>query len=217
MVLVLSVFDPPPNLLVTDKLLSILEYKDVEPLIAVTKSDLADPEPLAALYRSAGYSVYVTRKDSDEGIAALTQRLTGRFSAFSGNSGVGKSSLLNRIHPRLGLAVGDTSKKLGRGRHTTRHVEAYALEGGGFVADTPGFTSLDLLQSGKITADDLAGCFREFGPYIGGCQFLDCTHTVEKGCAVLAAVGEGNIAASRHLSYVQLHKDLREVPHWARR
>jgi ribosome biogenesis GTPase len=217
MALVLSVTDPVPNLLVTDKLLAILEYKGIEPLIAITKSDLDDPEPLRELYEGAGYAVFVVGKNSDEGIAALTERLRGRFSAFSGNSGVGKSSLLNRVDPRLGLAVGDTSKKLGRGKHTTRHVEAYALPGGGFVADTPGFTSLDLLQSGDITAADLADCFREFTPHIGSCRFLDCTHTVEKGCAVLAAVASGEIAPSRHQSYVQLHGELKEVPAWERR
>lgn len=217
MVAVLSVTDPPPNLLTADKLLAVLEHEGIEPLIAITKSDLDDPAPLEAVYSGAGFSVFVVDPMTGAGVPALTERLAGGFSAFSGNSGVGKSSLLNAIDSRLGIPTGDTSKKLGRGRHTTRHVEAFELPDGGLVADTPGFTSLELAQASAITARDLPGCFREFGDYLGGCKFLDCTHTVEKGCAVLAALEEGRIAPSRHRSYMQLQCEMREVKEWERR
>lgn len=217
MVAVLSVTDPAPNLLVVDKFLAVLEHKEIEPIIAITKSDLTDPGPLVSIYSGAGFSVFVTDLATGAGIGELTDQLAGKFSAFSGNSGVGKSTLLNAIHPDLGLSVGDTSKKLGRGRHTTRHVETHRLPGGGFVADTPGFTSLELTQMSEITAAELADCFREFAPYLGQCKFLDCTHTCEKGCAVLEAVEKGEIPPSRHGSYRQLHGELREVKEWERR
>lgn len=217
MVVVLSVADPVPNLLVVDKYLAVLEHKGIEPLIAVTKSDLHPPEELAALYRSAGFRVYITDCVTRSGVGELTAALAGKFSAFSGNSGVGKSSLLNAIDPALGLETGHTSKKLGRGRHTTRHVETFRLPGGGLVADTPGFTSLDLTAMSAITREDLAGCFRELVPYLDSCRFPDCSHTREKGCAVLEAVEKGEVAPSRHRNYREIYGEIKDIKEWERR
>lgn len=223
MVMVLSVTDPAPNLATVDKFLAVLEHKGIEPLVAITKSDLEPPDAklgaaeLESIYRGAGFSVFVVGHGARDGIGPLVARLAGKFSAFSGNSGVGKSSLLNAIDPRLGLLTGDTSKKLGRGRHTTRTVETYRLANGGLVADTPGFTSLELLRISDITKGELAGCFREFAAYTGGCKFIDCSHTREKGCAVLKALEQGKIAPSRHANYRQLYEEIKEVPEWERR
>lgn len=217
MVAVLSVTDPAPNLVVVDKYLAVLEHKDIEPLIAITKSDIESPDELERVYRGAGFRVFVTDCVTRSGVEELTAQLAGRFSAFSGNSGVGKSSLLNAIDPALGITTGGTSKKLGRGRHTTRHVETYRLPGGGFVADTPGFTSLEIVQMSDITKEDLAGCFREFAPYVERCRFHDCAHICEKGCAVLAAVEAGEIAPSRHGSYRHLYDEIKDVKEWERR
>jgi ribosome biogenesis GTPase len=217
MVLVLSVSDPEPNLFVADKFIAVLEHEGIEPIIAVTKPDLQDAGPLCAIYGNAGYTVVCVNRDTAEGISELLEQLKGKFSAFSGNSGVGKTSLLNALDPRLGLTVGETSRKLGRGRHTTRTVTVFTLQNGGRVADTPGFSSLDILQASSLTKEDLALCFREFAPYTGSCRFLDCTHTVEAGCGVLAALTEGKIAQSRHGSYKLLYNQVKDIKEWERR
>jgi ribosome biogenesis GTPase len=217
MVLVLSVSDPEPNYFVADKFIAVLEHEGIEPLVAVTKPDLSDAGPLCAVYENAGFTVVLVNRDTAEGIPELLEQLKGRFTAFSGNSGVGKTSLLNALDSRLGLAVGETSRKLGRGRHTTRTVTAFTLRNGGRVADTPGFSSLDVLQASSLAKEDLAGCFREFAPYVGSCRFKDCTHTVEAGCGVLAALAEGKIAPSRHTSYRLLYDQIKDIKEWERR
>lgn len=217
MVLTLSVSDPEPNLFVTDKFIAVLEHKGIEPFITVTKSDLRDSEPLAGIYRSAGFEVFRVSGVSGEGVDELKDRLAGKFSAFSGNSGVGKTSLLNVIDPRLGLQVSETSKKLGRGRHTTRTVQSFLLDNGGRVADTPGFSSLDFVQVSDIDRDALPYCFREFRKHMTGCRFDDCTHTVEAGCGVLEAVERGEIASSRHSSYLQMFELVKDIKEWERR
>jgi ribosome biogenesis GTPase len=217
MVLVLSVSDPEPNLFVADKFIAVLEHEGIEPIIAVTKPDLQDAGPLCSIYENAGYTVVCVNRDTAAGISELLDALKGKFSAFSGNSGVGKTSLLNALDPRLGLTVGETSRKLGRGRHTTRTVTVFTLQNGGRVADTPGFSSLDILQASSLTKEDLAHCFREFAPYASSCRFLDCTHTVEAGCGVLAALADGKIAQSRHLSYQLLYDQIKDIKEWERR
>jgi len=215
MTLVLSVADPAPNLLVADTYLAILAHREIDALIAITKSDLAPSEDLESIYRGAGFLVYVVSPQS--GIDELTAALSSGISAFCGNSGVGKSTLLNRIHPQLGLATGQTSKKLGRGRHTTRHVELLSLPGGGLVADTPGFSSLEMLRMGHIPKEELQFCFIEFAPFLGSCRFNDCSHTLEAGCAVLDALRRGEIARTRHESYCSLYAQAKEVKEWEHR
>lgn len=217
MVVVVSIQDPAPNLFVTDKFIAVLEHKRIEPVIAITKSDLQDACGLAAIYENAGFSAHVISSETGEGVDGLRESLKGRFSAFSGNSGVGKSSLLNAIDARLGLEVGQTSKKLGRGRHTTRTVEIFTLENGGRVADTPGFSTVDLLQMSEIDKYELPQCFREFAPHVKNCRFDDCTHTSEPGCGVLLAVQNGEISQKRHTSYLQMFDQLKDVKEWERR
>lgn len=217
MVLALSISDPAPNLFVADKFIAVLEHKGIEPLIAVTKLDLQDASALVEMYSKAGFSVFPVSCETGEGLETLRQALAGRFSAFSGNSGVGKSSLINAIDPRLGLEVGETSKKLGRGRHTTRTIQIFTLENGGRIADTPGFSSIDLVQMSDVDKTGLAECFREFAPHIGKCRFDDCTHTVESGCKVLEALNAGEIAESRHESYCRLFSQIKDIKEWQRR
>lgn len=216
-VVVLSVCDPAPNLFVTDKLIAVLEHKNIEPVIAVTKTDLGDAEPLANVYKCAGFQVFTICGENGLGILALKQNLEGKLSAFSGNSGVGKTSLLNAIDPRLGLEVGETSRKLGRGRHTTRTIEIFTLECGARVADTPGFSSIDIVQMSDIDKASLAHCFREFSKHMQNCRFDDCTHTVEAGCGVLEAVAKGEIAESRHHSYLQMFEQIKDIKEWERK
>lgn len=217
MVVALSVSDPAPNLFVADKFIAVLEHKDIEPLIAVTKSDLRDSEPLVSLYRAAGFRAFSVSCETGEGVREIKNALAGKFSAFSGNSGVGKSSLLNAIDPRLGLEVAETSKKLGRGRHTTRTTQIFMLDNGGRVADTPGFSSIDLVRTSDIDKAALPHCFREFETFTKDCRFDDCTHTVEAGCGVLRALSEGKIAASRHSGYMQMFEQIKDIKEWERK
>ena len=212
--LVVSVADPQPNLLVLDKLIAIAEHKKIEPFLIVTKTDLGEWETLAALYEKAGFQVFCTGLDQDSDLAMLRRSMEGKISAFCGNSGVGKSSLLNRIDSRLDLSTAQISQKLGRGRHTTRHVQLYPVSGGGYIADTPGFSSMDLERYEVILKEQLQYCFREFGPHLNQCRFTGCSHTKEKGCAVLAAMEEGEIASSRHDSYCTLYGAAKYIKEW---
>ena len=212
--LVVSVADPQPNLLVLDKLIAIAEHKKIEPFLIVTKTDLGEWETLAALYEKAGFQVFCTGLDQDSDLAMLRRSMEGKISAFCGNSGVGKSSLLNRIDSQLDLSTAQISQKLGRGRHTTRHVQLYPVSGGGYIADTPGFSSMDLERYEVILKEQLQYCFREFGPHLNQCRFTGCSHTKEKGCAVLAAMKEGEIASSRHDSYCTLYEAAKNIKEW---
>lgn len=212
--LVVSVADPQPNLLVLDKLIAIAEHKKIEPFLIVTKTDLGEWETLAALYEKAGFQVFCTGLDQDSDLTMLRRSMEGKISAFCGNSGVGKSSLLNRIDSRLDLSTAQISQKLGRGRHTTRHVQLYPVSGGGYIADTPGFSSMDLERYEVILKEQLQYCFREFGPHLNQCRFTGCSHTKEKGCAVLAAMKEGEIASSRHDSYCTLYEAAKNIKEW---
>ena len=161
--------------------------------------------------------MFCTGREQDGDLKPLQQAMQGKISAFCGNSGVGKSSLLNRIDQRLDLSTAQTSRKLGRGRHTTRHVQLYPVEGGGYIADTPGFSSMDLERYETILKDQLQYCFREFDPYLDQCRFTGCSHTKEKGCAVLEAVAKGEISASRHESYCRLYEEAKQIKEWEAR
>ena len=218
LVLVVSTVSPAPNRFVLDKMLAVAEHKGIEPMLAVTKSDLRRDPELLADYRKAGYRCLELSSATGEGVAELREQLTGgRLVVFSGNTGAGKSSLLNALEPGLSLATGEVSEKLGRGRHTTRHVELVRLSCGGVVADTPGFSSFDVDKMELCRKEELAGRFREFAPYVDQCQFQDCAHVREKGCAVLEAVKAGEIAKSRHESYVRLYAQAKQIPDWERK
>ncbi len=211
---VASTCEPTANPLLMDRMIALAEDRQVEPLVVLTKSDLQSGEELASRYRLAGIPVFCVCCPTGEGMDDLRGRLRGRVTAFCGNTGVGKSSLLNALEPGLSLATGEISQKLGRGRHTTRHVELFRLDGGGYLADTPGFSSLESLEGETVLKDNLAFAFREFVPYLGQCRFTSCSHTGEKGCAVYQAVQEGKIASGRYENYVQLYQQARTIKEW---
>ena len=196
-----------------DRMAAMAEWKGCAPLIVFNKCDLERAEELARLYREAGFPTLQVSAGTGEGMDALAAAIAGKVSAFTGNSGVGKSSILNAIQPGFALQVGEVSEKLGRGRHTTRHVELFPVAGG-LVADTPGFSAFDVEQMEAIPKGELAGAFREFAPFLGGCRFQGCAHVKERGCAVLEAVHAGKIAPSRHESYVRLYEQAKEIPEW---
>lgn len=212
--LISSVSDPAPNPLVIDKMMAIAVFKGMRPVFIITKSDLGDTGLLEDIYRTTGVEIFILSDKSDEGLDALRDSISEGITAFSGNSGVGKSSLLNRIDARLALATGETSRKLGRGRHTTRHVELFPIGKNGFIADTPGFSAVDLERYEPIRKEELADCFPEFSQHIGHCQFTGCSHTVEKGCAVLRALAQGEIHPSRHESYRAMYEQAKKRKDW---
>ena len=200
-----------------DRVLTIAQLQNVPALVVVNKDDLAPAQPLAEIYRRAGVPVLVTSAETGEGIEALREALAGKLSCLTGNSGVGKSSLLNRACPQLQLPVGEVSEKLGRGRHTTRHIELYSLGSNTFVADTPGFSAFDTERMELVHKEQLQYAFPEFAPYLGHCQFPDCAHRKEPGCAVLAAVAAGKIAPERHESYARLYALSAQVNDWEKK
>lgn len=214
LLIVASLQDPQPNLLMIDKTIAAAEYHNIEPVIVLNKTDLEDGNAIEEIYRQAGFTCIQASAHTGEGIERIREQLQGRVSVFTGNSGVGKSSLLNCIDERLGLSTGEISQKLGRGRHTTRHVEIFELENGGFVADTPGFSTLDIERFQLIRKEELPDCFREFAPFLGQCRFTSCAHTVEKGCAILQAVEEGKIARSRWESYCTMYQEVKDIKEW---
>lgn len=210
-----SVADPAINMSVLDRIIAIAEYKNIEPVIVITKIDLDNScKTYFDIYTKAGFKVILCDNKSGVGCDEVKDLLKDKVSAFTGNTGVGKSSLLNAIDSRLSIETGETSKKLGRGKHTTRHCELYKVAGG-YVADTPGFSSVDFERCEKIMKADLPYCFREFEPYLTDCKFqTNCAHVNDKGCAVVTAVHNGIISKERHNSYVELYNEVKDIKEW---
>lgn len=197
-----------------DRVAAIAGNQNVEVIICINKSDLDPAENLRRIYEHAGFPVICTSAKTGEGVEELRAMLQGKLTAFTGNSGVGKSSILNRLAPNLALATGEVSEKLGRGRHTTRHVEIYQLDGETFVADTPGFSSFDTDQMDIILKENLQYAFPDFGNYIGSCQFADCSHRKEPGCAVRNGLDTGEIEPTRYDSYLKLYDKAAQLKLW---
>lgn len=214
LIFVVSTVSPAPNYLILDKFIAVAEYKGIAPLLVITKTDLGDASPIKEIYGRIGITVLEADYDSPESIEAVRQALKGKVSAFTGNSGAGKSTLLNAVDPTLDIPTAEISRKLGRGRHTTRHAQLYKLADGGYIADTPGFSTFETGRYDVIRKEELAGCFREFDGLTDQCQFRDCSHTCEKGCAVVEALGRGEISASRHSSYCAMYEEARQLKEW---
>lgn len=213
LVIVCSTVDPLPNFTVIDKMTAAAVNNGMTPVLAVSKNDIKNGDEVCEIYRKSGITVFQCSPDNQAEVNALRVFLKGKVSAFTGNSGVGKSTLLNLLFPSLELATGQISEKLGRGRHTTRVVELFELDGC-FVADTPGFSTVDLQRYEMIDKEQLQYCFPEFEKYLGQCQFTSCSHTCEKGCAVIEALNNGDICESRHKSYVQMYNEVKDIKHW---
>lgn len=213
LVIVCSTVDPEPNFTVIDKMTAAAVNNNMIPAIVVSKNDLKSGERIADIYRNSDFPVFLCSPDDTEDVKKLKDFLKGKVSAFTGNSGVGKSTLINHIFPELELQTGQISRKLGRGKHTTRVVELFEIDGC-FVADTPGFSTVDLQRYEMIDKTQLQYCFPEFEKYLGECQFTSCSHTCEKGCRILQAVADGDIKPSRHKSYVAMYNEVKDIKQW---
>lgn len=200
-----------------DRVAAIAGDQNVQVVLCVNKCDLDPALDLVRIYEHAGFTVICTSAETGEGVDQLRQAISGKLVAFTGNSGVGKSSILNRLAPELNLATGEVSEKLGRGRHTTRHVELYYLGEDTYVADTPGFSSFDTDQMDVILKENLQYAFPDFGVYIGKCRFDDCSHRKEPDCAVRAALEAGAIEKSRYDSYLKLYEKASQINLWERK
>ncbi|ANY72028.1 ribosome small subunit-dependent GTPase A [Paenibacillus ihbetae] len=211
-VLLFSVKEPDLNLLLLDKFLVHIEHAGLDAVIVLTKQDLTEAsdesaEKVKRMYEEIGYEVMITSSLQGIGVQQVKDRLAGEISVFSGQSGVGKSTLLNALMPGLALETSEISLRLGRGRHTTRHVELIELDNGGYVADTPGFSQLDFLELG---VEELSSCFREFAPLAAECKFRGCSHLHEPGCRVIQAAEDGIIQVGRYEHYVEFFTEMKD-------
>ena len=214
MVMIASAAVPRTDPYLIDRMTAVAALKNCEAVVVFNKTDLASPGDMQHIYERAGIRALSVSAETGEGIADLIPILRGKLSAFTGNSGVGKSSILNALDPACAISTGEISEKLGRGRHTTRHVELYQLSCGAQVVDTPGFSSFDSEELDLELKEHLAESFLEFRPFLDQCRFVGCSHTREKGCAVLQAVREGQISPSRHASYLRLWDELKDLKEW---
>ena len=205
---------PAPDTLMIDRLTALAVYNDIEPIIVFNKADMGSFDEFYGIYSKAGFKTYVVSAKDNVGIDNLKAEMRDSVCAFSGNSGVGKSSILNALFPELQLKTGEVSDKLGRGRHTTRHTELFFVGDGAYVVDTPGFSTVDTNEDLYDFKLSLANCFPDFCEYLGGCKFTSCSHIAEKGCAVVQAVRSGEIQKSRHDSYIALMAELKDITAW---
>ena len=205
---------PKTDPFLIDRVAAIAALKGCEVIILLNKCDLDSADSLYQIYRAAGFQTLRVSAQTGEGLEELIPLISGKLSAFTGNSGVGKSSILNALDPEFHLQVGEVSDALGRGRHTTRHVELFHLACGAEVVDSPGFSSFETDELNLELKHRLPETFREFQPYLDDCRFVGCSHTKEKGCAVLEAVRRGDIQKSRHASYLRLYEELKPLKDW---
>ena len=205
---------PKTDPFLIDRVAAIAALKGCEVIILLNKCDLDSADSLYQIYRAAGFQTLRVSAQTGEGLEELIPLISGKLSAFTGNSGVGKSSILNALDPEFHLQVGEVSDALGRGRHTTRHVELFRLSCGAEIVDSPGFSSFETDELNLELKRRLPETFREFQPYLDNCRFVGCSHTKEKGCAVLEAVRRGDIQKSRHASYLRLYEELKPLKDW---
>lgn len=213
LIIVISVAKPMPNTAVIDKMTVLAEKNSIKPVIVITKTDLMDAENLKNIYNTTGYNVYTFSDLNNSSTEEIIKEFDNCLCAFTGNSGVGKTTLINALSGGLNLETGEISDKLGRGRHTTRQAEIFKI-GNGYVIDTAGFSSIDFVDDNKILAEDLQYYFYEFSDYINQCKFTGCSHMGDKGCKICEMVENGLISQSRYESYKLMYNELKSIKKW---
>ena len=211
--IVVSAAKPRPNTVIIDKMTVLAEKNNITPVIVITKTDLASHRELKEIYESTGYNVYSFSIEDNSEIDGIKAELKGCLSAFTGNSGVGKSTLINALNGELRLETGEISDKLGRGRHTTRQAEIFEV-GEGLVIDTAGFSSIDFVTDNRIYPEELQYYFKEFSEHIDRCRFTGCRHLGDKGCKICELVDNGDISQSRHESYKTILSEIKDNKKW---
>ncbi len=214
LVVIASAAIPKTDPFLIDRVAAIAALKSCDVVVLLNKCDLDPADDLYTIYSASGFPTLRVSAETGTGLDELKHLIDSKVSAFTGNSGVGKSSLLNALDPTFSLKVGEISTALGRGRHITRHVELYRLACGGEVMDSPGFSSFETEELNLELKRSLPETFPEFAPFLSDCRFVGCTHTKEKGCAVLDALRRGDIQKSRHESYLRLYKELKPLKDW---
>lgn len=213
LVIISSVASPVPSMYVIDKLTAIATDREIEPIVVFSKSDLGSADELVKIYLGAGIDSFSVSCETGENLDRFASLFDKKICVLTGNTGVGKSSLINAIDKNVSTETGEISKKLGRGRHTTRTTELYEF-GGGYIADTPGFSSIEALDENVIDKSNLMFCFPEFEEYIGKCKFVSCNHIGEKGCKIVEAVESGKISRSRYDSYLRMYDEVKDQKDW---
>lgn len=211
--IVVSAAKPRPNTVIIDKMTVLAEKNNITPVIVITKTDLADHDELKSVYETTGYKVFSFSVEDDSELDDIKNELKGCLCAFTGNSGVGKSTLINALNGNLQLETGEISDKLGRGRHTTRQAEVFPV-GEGLVIDTAGFSSIDFTTDNRIYSDELQYYFREFADHIDECRFTGCRHLGDKGCKICDLIETGEISTSRHESYKTILSEIKDNKKW---
>lgn len=213
LIIIASVLNPRTSTLIIDKMTVIAQLKGIETAVVVTKTDLGDASDLINIYKQSGFDTFSFSNSTGGETEEIKDYLKGHISVLAGNSGVGKSTLLNFIDPTIEQKTDEISKKLGRGKHTTRTSELFKVNGG-YIVDTPGFTSLDFQRDAELFSEDLQDCFKDFLPHIGKCKFSSCIHLQDKGCAIVDAVEKGIICQSRYQSYVSIFNEIKDLRKW---
>lgn len=218
LIIVIAARSPDPDLFILDKLTAIAEFNRIETLLVINKSDLEKPEKIAEIYRNAGIdTVYLSAANAKEyrkEIDYIKERAKGKTTFFSGASGVGKTSLINELYSHLSLETGEISRKIERGKHTTRLTELFKIGENTYIGDTPGFGMVDVVGFNLLSFEGLLGSFPDIEKYACGCKYTDCTHVCEDGCSVMAAIKSGEVEKSRHESFVKLYNELKNVKPW---
>ncbi len=218
LVIVIAVRSPDPDLFILDKLTAIAEFNEIETLLVINKSDLEKTEKLAAIYRNSGIDTVclsaANAKEYRKEIEYIKERASGKTTFFSGASGVGKTSLINELYDHLSLETGEISRKIERGKHTTRLTELFKVGKDTYIGDTPGFGMVDVVGFNLLTFEGLLGSFPDIAKYACDCKYTDCTHVCEDGCNVMAAIERWEIEKSRHESFVKLYNELKDIKPW---